>query len=423
MVDAEWVQARQGQPRFRLLDARDSVFYQGLDAGSGTRPGHLPAARSLPFTTVTDSAGRFLPDSALRRLFQEAGVSKGDEVVAYCHIGQQATAVVFAARLLGYDARLYDGSFQDWSRQAALPVEGGIAPTHGMLLSTQELAARVEGNITLIDLRSDLNAYLADHLPGAVYLHYENLRGAASGIPADTLSAASYAAIWSRIGIRRDRPVVIYGDGDASNVNATFLAWLLAGFRQPEVYLLDGGYTKWAAEGRALTRLYPEVAAVKYATSPYLLDIIEGEHVGHMKGSPGVVLVDVRTPEQYAGMAGAQLRRGHIPGAINHFWRDDLRTTGDTSVWKSKDELRASYAAQGITPDKFIILYCNTAREASQVYFALHFLLGYPDVKVYAPGWTEWAERTDWPVETSVAAAPPAPAKATATAGKNCSDH
>ena len=406
VVNAEWVQSRLGQPRFRVIDARDPQFYQGLDAGSGSRPGHLPGARSIPFTSVTDEAGRFLPDSALRRIFREAGVSQGDEIVAYCHIGQQATAVVFAARLLGYNARLYDGSYQDWSRREDLAVEGGVPPTRGGLISTDELAARVAANtVTIVDLRSDLNAYLTDHLPGAVYLHYENLRISEEGVPAGVLPQAAYAGLWSRIGVRRDRAVVIYASGDAQNFNATFLAWLLAGFRQPEVYVLDGGYAKWAAEGKALTRLYPEIATVKYSNDPYLLDVIEGEHVQHMLGQQGVVLVDVRPGDQFAGTAGAQMRRGHIPGAVNHFWHDDLVTTGSTTVWKPVETLRATYLAQGITPDKYVILYCNTGTEASHAYFTLKFLLGYPDVSVYVPSFTQWAGNVDWPVEGNGAAA------------------
>lgn len=406
VVNAEWVQARLGQPRFRLIDARDPQFYQGLDAGSGTRPGHLPGARSIPFTSVTDESGRFLPDSALRRIFREAGVSQGDEVVAYCHIGQQATVVVFAARLLGFNARLYDGSFEDWTRHDSLKVEGGVAATRGALVSTEQLAAMLaKDSVTVVDLRSDLNAYLADHLPGAVYLHYENLRVSGDGVPAGVLPQSAYSQIWARIGVRRDRPVVIYASGDAQNFNATFLAWILAGFRQPDVYLLDGGYAKWAAEGRALTRLYPEIATVKYDSDPYLLDVIEGEHVQHMLGQQGVVLVDVRPQDQFNGTAGAQMRRGHIPGAVNHFWHDDLVTTGSTTVWKPVETLRANYLAQGITPDKYVIIYCNTGTEASHAYFALRFLLGYPDVRVYVPSFTQWAENADWPLEGSGAAA------------------
>lgn len=421
VTDAEWVHARLGQPRFRIIDARDPEFYRGLDAGSGTRPGHLPGAKNIPFTSVTDDAGRFLPDSVLRRLFREAGVVRGDQIVAYCHIGQQATAVVFAARLLGYDVRLYDGSFQDWTRRDNYVVEGGVPNTRASLISTEDLERRIQaGDVTLIDIRSDLNAYLANHLPNAVYLHYETLRAAANGVPGDVIPATSYAELWSRIGIRRDRPVVIYSSGDVQNFNATFLAWLLAGFRQPEVFLLDGGYGKWAQEKRPLSRLYPEIAAVKYDVDPFRLDLIQGIHVQHSLRSPNVVIVDVRPADQFAGTAGAQVRRGHIPGAVNHFWHDDLVTANGTTVWKSVDSLRAAYLAQGITPDKYIVVYCNTGTEASHAYFALKLLLGYPNVVVYVPSWTEWAEKEEWPIEGAVAAAAPG---AVAAPAKNCSDH
>jgi thiosulfate/3-mercaptopyruvate sulfurtransferase len=405
VATAEWIQGQLGKPRFRIVDARTWEFYRGLDAGSGSRPGHLPGARSLPFNTLFDDANRFLPDSALRRLFQAAGVSKGDQIVAYCHIGQQATAVVFAARMLGYDVRLYDGSFEEWSRGENLAVEGGIPATRGALISTDALAPRLAaGDVTVVDLRSDLNAYLANHLPGAVYLHYETLRASQAGVPGDILTPEAYAELWARLGIRRGRPVVIYGSGDAQNFNATFLAWLLAGFRQEEVYLLDGGYAKWVAENRPLSRLYPEIATVKYATDPYRLERVEGEHVQHALSWDGAVIVDVRPPDQYAGTAGAQVRRGHIPKAINHFWHDDLVTQQGTTVWKPIDELRSAYAAQGVTPDKYVIVYCNTGTEASHAYFALRMLLGYPNVQVYVPSWTEWAAHEDWPVEGAASA-------------------
>ena len=422
VVDAAYIQTRLGQPRFRLLDARDPEFYRGLDAGSGTRPGHLPGAKSLPFTEVTDSVGHFLPDAQLRRLFAAAGAAAGDEVVVYCHIGQQGTAVVFAGRLLGFNTRLYDGSFEDWSRHEDLVVEGGIAPTRAALISTAELAERRQhDSLTVIDLRSDFNAYLANHLPGAFYLHYETLRLADNGVPGATLPLAQYAAIWSRLGLRRDRPVVIYGSGDAQNFNATFLAWLLAGFRHPQVYLLDGGYTKWAAESRPLTRLYPEVVTTSYPADAQL-DVMPAMHIRHSLGQPWITLVDVRLADQFAGTAGAQLRRGHIPGAINHFWGDDLQGTAGNKTWKSADELRAAYLAQGISPDKRIVIYCNTGTEASHVYFALHEILHYPDVKVYVPSWTEWSEKTDWPIEGPDAGAAKPEGQAGAQA-HSCSDH
>ena len=84
--------------------------------------GHVPGAVNIPFFTVTATDLTLKSADELTAIFEAAGIKKSDRVIAYCHIGQQATAVVFAARTLGIDAVLYDGSFQDWARRG-LPVE------------------------------------------------------------------------------------------------------------------------------------------------------------------------------------------------------------------------------------------------------------------------------------------------------------
>jgi thiosulfate/3-mercaptopyruvate sulfurtransferase len=407
VAQADWIKGRLQDPKLAVIDARSPAFYRGLETGMFPRPGHVPGARNLFFQTVTGDDLRFEADSTLRHLFDAAGYAPGKDLVAYCHIGQQATAVYFAAKLLGLPVKLYDGSFQEWSARTDLPVEGAIPLTQGQLISTEELAALLQkGEVSVIDARSDLNAYLANHLPGAPYLHFETLRASRGGVPGDTLSPEVYAGLLGRLGIRREKPVVIYASGDAANFNATFLAWILTGFRHPRVYLLDGGYGKWAAEGRALTRKYPETEAVPYSADPFALEVSNVEWVRHMVNREGAVIVDVRPADQYAGTAGAQIRRGHIPGAVNHFWQEDLRDAGGgVKVWKSVADLKASYERQGITPDKQVFIYCNTGTEASHVYFALRHLLGYPKVRIYVPSWTEWAAREDLPIEQGQASA------------------
>jgi thiosulfate/3-mercaptopyruvate sulfurtransferase len=124
VVDSAWVSANLNQPGVAILDARNSEFYTGAQAGNMPRAGRIPRAKNIPFSSlVENSNNKFKRPEALRQIFADAGVKSDHTVATYCHIGQQASLLYFVARYLGYDARLYDGSFQDWSNRSELPVE------------------------------------------------------------------------------------------------------------------------------------------------------------------------------------------------------------------------------------------------------------------------------------------------------------
>ena len=134
VVDAAFVRAHIRTPGFAIVDTRTRNFYDGVPpqrAGSAppAKLGHIPGALSAPYHEFVTSGGgatTLKPAAEIAALLSNAGVKPGDTIVAYCHIGQQATAMLFAARTAGYKVLLYDGSFTDWQRRD-LPVENPSA--------------------------------------------------------------------------------------------------------------------------------------------------------------------------------------------------------------------------------------------------------------------------------------------------------
>jgi thiosulfate/3-mercaptopyruvate sulfurtransferase len=121
VVDADFVKSVRQRPNHALVDARAAVFYTGVEP-TMNKAGHIPGAVNIPFTQITDNELR-IDRARVEVLFRNAGVKTGDTVVVYCHVGQQATAVIFGARLLGQPYALYDGAFQDWAVNNRGPVE------------------------------------------------------------------------------------------------------------------------------------------------------------------------------------------------------------------------------------------------------------------------------------------------------------
>jgi len=141
---------------------------------------------------------------------------------------------------------------------------------HPGIISTEELARwQQERSVVVIDVRTDVFTYLKGHLPGAEYLNTETIRASEGGIPTRLLSPQAYSVLFSRLGLSYDRPVVIYSAGETHNIDATFLAFLLAGFGHPQVYVLDGGYFKWELEQRPIAKHYPRLPVTRFPSAPF----------------------------------------------------------------------------------------------------------------------------------------------------------
>jgi len=131
VVDAEYVKSHLSTPGFAVVDGRDAIYYDGTETGEShagkQRTGHIAGAHSFPFTQIVDDKNFVRSSDDLATLFAKAGVKPNDTVIGYCHIGMQATAMLLDARSLGHPVLLYDGSFEDWSRNADYPVDNPAA--------------------------------------------------------------------------------------------------------------------------------------------------------------------------------------------------------------------------------------------------------------------------------------------------------
>ncbi len=130
VADLNWVRAHAGQPGRIVIDARHAQFYTGESDNNGRipRPGHVAGAVNVPFDTWVREDGTFKPRRELEAMFTAAGVAAGTSISTYCHIGQQATVPYFVARMLGYEVKLFDGSYEEWSRTESAPVRTGSEP-------------------------------------------------------------------------------------------------------------------------------------------------------------------------------------------------------------------------------------------------------------------------------------------------------
>jgi thiosulfate/3-mercaptopyruvate sulfurtransferase len=171
-----------------------------------------------------------------------------------------------------------------------------------------------------------------------------------------------------------------------------------------DVRIMDGGRKKWLAESRDLEAARPSFPAATYkAGTPdqslraYLPEVQQA--VAGKKAS----LVDVRSPQEFTGeiLAPPGLpetcqRGGHIPGAKSIPWGKNCNEDG---TFKSLDDLKALYGAQGISGDQPVIAYCRIGERSSLTWFVMKHLLGFNNVKNYDGSWTEWGNLVGAAVE------------------------
>jgi thiosulfate/3-mercaptopyruvate sulfurtransferase len=275
-----------------------------------------------------------------------------------------------------------------------------IGTVPNVLVSTDWVAQHAtDDGVRVVEVDVDTTAYNQGHVPGAAGWNWTT--ELCDTRVRDIAPMKQLEALLGKSGIDNKTTIVLYGDNN--NWFAAWAFWQLKIYGHDDVRIMDGGRKKWLAESRDLSVETPALPVKTYTASGPDLSLRaflpEVQKAVAAKGA----LVDVRSPQEFTGeilsppgLPETCQRGGHIPGAKSIPWG---KNCNDDGTFKSVDELKAMYSAQGISGDHPVIAYCRIGERSSLTWFVLKHLLGFGDVKNYDGSWTEWGNLVGAQVE------------------------
>jgi thiosulfate/3-mercaptopyruvate sulfurtransferase len=266
-------------------------------------------------------------------------------------------------------------------------------------------AHRSDPNVRIVEVDVDTEAYEQAHIPGAIA--WDWTIQLCDTVQRDIIPKDDFTRLMEEAGIANYTTVILYGDNN--NWFAAWALWQLKIYGHDDVRIMNGGRRKWLEEGRELMTDAPSVPRSTYTLRgepDFSIRALLGDAQA-AAAEKSATLVDVRSPDEFTGRILAPpglpetcQRGGHIPGARNIPWGEVCNEDG---TFKSAEELRALYEGKGVSPDRPAIAYCRIGERSSHTWFALKYLLGYPDVKNYDGSWTEWGNLVRAPIERATA--------------------
>jgi thiosulfate/3-mercaptopyruvate sulfurtransferase len=259
-----------------------------------------------------------------------------------------------------------------------------------VLVDTQWLLEHLHDlTVRVVEVNMSPASFQDAHIPGAVC--WNIFTDLLNPDLSQNLDPAAIAKLLARSGISPTTTVIAYGS--YADIGA-WIFWVLKTIGHDQVYVLNGGYQKWVAEGRPLGSEFSSFPPTEYPTrsSEVSLRVLQPEVQSSLDRA---LLLDVRTPPEYQGEIFmmkppvGEERGGHISGAINI---ENILALNEDGTFKSIEALDTLYGSQGITADQEVFTYCAIGARSACTWFVLKYLLGYPRVRNYDGSWHQWSK-------------------------------
>jgi len=253
------------------------------------------------------------------------------------------------------------------------------------LIEAEALSKIIKDKNVVVISAQKASLYNDFHITGSISLPPANLTQS-DPIPYMLKSVSEMEKILGAKGVSQTHTIIVYDEG--SSKYSGRLYWTLKYLGATDVKILNGGIESWKAIRKPVTSSPTKLKATTFTANvqdQYLASLTE---VKKATSDASYVIIDARSDDEYAGTNETTLRKGHIPNAIHIDYKDVLASNGDV---KSAEQLKALYTANGVTPDKTIIIYCKTSVRAAIQFAALNSVLGYENVKVFDGAFSEWS--------------------------------
>ncbi len=285
------------------------------------------------------------------------------------------------------------------------------------LISAHELnslhdAFIIDCSFDLADATASEAAYAQGHLPGAAYLHLDrDLSGEKQGTPPSNgrhplPNARKLIDHLASIGIKSHQQIVAYDR--TSGMYAARLWWLLRWLGHAEVAVLDGGLQAWQAAGFALSTEVPRYTPGNFEAAASLESFVQKADALANVQTRKKLVIDARAPERFRGeQETIDPVAGHIPGAVNRFFKDNLQADGRfKTAAQLREEFASLIAKAGSDLHNYdesdVIAQCGSGVTACHHLLAMRHA-GLAGAQLYPGSWSEWCADSSLPVEKSSA--------------------